>query len=251
MLRTMNKFIGLALIGLVACQSGVRVQVPFEATVGLKTGDPVVVGDAVAGRVESIGRTDDTAGSVTVTLVLDAARAADLRSGAAAMIVRREDRRQVHLFNSPAGERLQGGETLTGLNSGLEYLSWALEDTVAHTHSTLTLAAQSLHDYLETEQWAQTKREVAAELERLAGTLETLGHEAQRDFSRFTEELEKESERAAEHYRALSEDLAAAITELHGRGQEQLAESLSRLLQELEAVLRDRLLAEPKDQRRI
>ncbi|MDH3279980.1 MAG: MlaD family protein, partial [Gammaproteobacteria bacterium] len=185
-----------AAIGLAACQSSLRTNVAFEDGLGLKSGDAVRLDQHAVGQVESVVEADD---GVVVTLVLTTQQVSQLRSGAAAMIMHEEGTRYVQLFNALTGDPIADGQTLLGLNSAIEYLAWVAGDAIDRTNASLTLAAQSLNEYLESEEWQNRKREMESDLGRLSESLHELGARAQRDFSELTEQIEKESERAAEH----------------------------------------------------
>ncbi|MDH3640380.1 MAG: MlaD family protein [Gammaproteobacteria bacterium] len=247
MRKRIRIFVLVMTVGLAACQSNLRVDVPFEDALGLHSGDAVYLEQKVVGRVESMTRGDN---GVIVTLLLDPKQISELRSGAAAMIMHDDGKRYVQLFNSVTGDPLAGGLTLLGLNSAIEYLAWVAGDAIDRTNESLTLAAQSLHEYLESEAWQQRKQEMERDLSRLGESLRELGEQAQQDFGELTEELEKESERAAEHYQTLADELAKAIVELNRRGQGQLADSLHRLLRELDSMLKRSVQPEENNQRR-
>lgn len=245
--RKCQRLVLILAIGLGACQSTLHVDVRFEDGLGLRGGEAVRLDQTKVGRVDAV--TGDADG-VVVSLALASQQVAELRSGAAAMIIQEEGKRYVQLFNSGTGGRVTGGETLLGLNSAIEYLAWTASDAIDRTHAGLSIAAQTLHEYLASDEWQQRKQEMEQDLSRLGESLRELGESAERDFEELTRQLEKESERAAEHYQALASELAKAIAELNRRGQEELAESLDRLLQELDGLLKRRSLPEEKSQQR-
>lgn len=238
--------ISVLLLGISGCQSNVRVEVPFRDAAGLTSDASVYLEQTEVGRVEAI---TEVPSGVRVTLGLTAEGAKSIRANAAAMIMHRDGERYVQIFNSGTGDPIGSGQTLNGLDTAVDYLAWQAGDAVDRTGAGLAAAANSLHEYLESDAWKNRKQEMQQELERLDRSFDELGEQAQRDFQDFAEQLERESEQAMERYEALSEELQQAIIELNRRGQKELAESLRLLLDDLKALL-DRY-APTEEQRRI
>jgi ABC-type transporter Mla subunit MlaD len=230
-----KSFLVLGVVALSACTQTVDVSVSFPETRGLGEGDQVVFQGKKIGEVASVTPSDS---GVTVRLALESEPSRAIQSNAAA-IVAETDPRTVEVLNPPAtGEAVTDGTTLEGLGTPLELALWRAGTTVGAAGQGLVDQLNETFDrYFDSTQWEQTKADIHAQLDAVSDQSATAIEGASTGLKAFLAELETEStELIADAEENLAE-LQQKIETFQQEGQAQLAESLRRILEQLESAV--------------
>lgn len=213
---------------------GVEVNASFNEIASLKVGDGVTFGGTRIGVVDSITAGDE---GHSVVLDLDADKAGIVQSNAA-VVIARSTPAEVRVTNPVAtAPSVKGGESLRALASPMDEAAYQAGKAFGSIQEALRQAANSFNEFLGSDEWKRTQRDVEESL----GDLGRQSEEAARDIGsgveRMMRDLEQHSERtmkdAEKHFGEIQKQL-----EHYGKdGQKDMIDSINRLLDSLRAAL--------------
>lgn len=223
----------LALL-LSACTRDVRISTVVDDAEGLRPGDKVYLADREVGSVKSIALAEQTPG-VTIELGLYPEHAELVQANAVAYVPLKSPPSVVLLNPSEPAAPVAPGAHLKGL-SPLGAVVWQANDAAAAASDLIDQFTRQMEDYFDSEDWARTRAQIDAEI---AGLAEDSRDAAERIVEEFRQLLESISEDAPRRTETLDEDVAAIereIDRLDEEGHKDLAASLRRLLEQIEAL---------------
>jgi len=224
---------------LTACVDNTRVSVRFDNTGALYAGAPVYLDAVRAGQVVRLRRME---AGTDVSLALDPELTSALRSESAALLVERDGRTALRLFNHPGGEAvLRDGDRLTGLHGGLELAAWQTGMVMETGARSVARIAGAFNRYFVSEEWAQQKDRISEQLRELQTELADTLALSRRTLRQYLEDLESESEALRQQARAGLEQLVLRLRDelagLERDSDRQLIAPLERLLDDLSRAL--------------
>ena len=110
----------LCAVMLAGCSKGLEVNVNFSQAQDLKSGDPVKFNGVEIGEVNAVDKLDQ---GVEVALDLDPEKSENLTTSSAAMVINQPER-YLELYANAAGQPLESGAQLQGLNNPVDLATW-------------------------------------------------------------------------------------------------------------------------------
>jgi ABC-type transporter Mla subunit MlaD len=217
-----------------ACSRDVTVSTVLAETGGIRPGDVVYLESLAVGVVDSIQVAEQTPG-FTVGISLSPEHAELIRKNAVAYVPLTSPPRLKLLNPTEVAPAVLPGDRLKGL-SPLEVAVWQAGDAATAAGELAESFARQIDAYFESEEWERARAQFELQIEALAA--ESHGA-AERSFEALEELMASIAGAAAESADRLNEDVSAieeSIAELEAHGQEKLAASLRRLLEQIEKV---------------
>ncbi len=220
--------------------NSIDVGVEFRHGKGLEPGTKVMFNGVAVGKVASIQANEN---SIDATLSLDADKSSAIQENAAA-VINSEDMTYVEIIN-PAGTgvTIAEGATLYGLNSQLELAAWKTGVTFGAAAQMLEQVAESVTSYFESSEWEQTKADLQKQLTTLEQqsqqAMQGIAEDVAKEIDEAVKELESRSARATENAQKHFEELEKQLQEFESKGQTDLAETLQRILEQLQAAMQN------------
>lgn len=187
------------LLALSACngteskQETVDLNVHFKDVGDLSAGSDVEFGGVKIGEVVRVVAGDD---DTTVELKLDADKAGVVQKNAAAA-VSGISTPTVQIINPAEATAdtltIADGDNLRGLNSSLEEAAWHAGKAIGMLQGVMEQATQSFSQYLESDEWQDTKREVETGLSGLTEQSTEAAETIRRNVEKMMAELEAQS----------------------------------------------------------
>ena len=238
--KSIPLFIILILHGCSMLNNSIEVSAEFRNGKGLESGAKVVFNGVTVGKVKSITPHEK---SVSIVLSINADNAGAIQKNAAA-IINTDNNAFVEILNpAGSGETIAEGEVLYGLNSKLELAAWQTGVTFGATAQMLEQVAESVTSYFESSEWEQSKsdlRDQLAELEKQSQqSMQGTADEIAKEIDDAVKELESRSARTSENAKKHLDELEKQAQEFQNKGQADLAETLQRILEQLEAAMQN------------
>jgi hypothetical protein len=222
------------LLLLSACSRDVMVSTVLQDTGGLRPGDKVYLASREVGSVERIRVTEQTPG-FTVEFALYPEHAELVQANAVAYLPLKSPPMLMLLNSYERMAPVAPGGRLKGL-SPLEAAIWQANDAAVAASDFLEQLGQQVDGYFQSEDWAKTRAQIDAGISKLAADSEATAERIAEDLRLLIESL---AENAATGTQALEEsatEIEAEIARLEAEGREELANSLRRLLRQIEAL---------------
>lgn len=223
-----------AVLLLSACSRDVVISTELPVGANLRPGDTVVLDERELGTVSAIEVTPESNG-MTVEISLHPEYAELVQSNAVAFASLEGPPALVLANPSETAAAVASGTRLRGL-SAFEAAIWSAGNAAEVFSGIIDQFGQSIINYLESDEWAQTQSEIDAEIAKLAA-------DSQRAAESVAEELkdlfDSINDRAAENAQLLADELTTIkeeIERLEAEGHEQLVAALRRLLEQIEAL---------------
>lgn len=218
----------------------IQVNLVFNTASGIDDDSDVVLNGVNIGEVDIVSPKGN---QVDVRLRLNAEKAKGVQRNAAAMIEGSDQARIVIYNPASAAAPISNGETLLGLSSSLELVTWQASGAIA---GTVDLVSKAVNTYFNDDEWNRAKKE----MNDLLGSLEKQGRETHdqiaKDFEKLIQNLETQSEQALQQAGESIKMLTDKIKELHEQGQEELARTLQQLVDQLQQALRQHQQSNPQ-----
>jgi len=175
-------------------QQTVDLNVHFKDTGNLAPGSKVEFGGVAIGEVVRVVAGDDDS---TVEIRLDADKAGVVQKNAAAA-VSGISKPTLQIINpaeaTPDTLTVADGDSLRGLNSSLEEAAWHAGKAIGMLQGAMQQATQSFSQYLESEEWQDTKREVETGLTDLGEQSAEAAETIRQNVEKMMAELEAQSD---------------------------------------------------------
>jgi|GEM_PF-2378069 len=215
----------------------VDVNVHFEDARGLDQGSKVEFGGVTIGEVLRVVEGDD---DVTVELRLDADKAGVVQKNAAA-VVSSLDTNTVRIVN-PAGESsndagVSNGDSLRGLESSLEEAAWHAGKAIGLVEGVLQEAARSFNNYLQSDEWQNTRKEVETGLNELSEQSVEAAESIRENVEQMMTELEAQSGETVRDAEKHFGEIEKQFRELSESGGEEMIKSLESFLESLREAM--------------
>jgi len=238
--KSIPLFVILILHGCSMLNTSIEISAEFRNGKGLESGAKVMFNGVNLGKVKSITPLEN---SVSVVLSIKKDNASAIQKSAAA-IINTENGVFVEILNpAGSGESIAEGAMLYGLNSKLEVAAWQTGVTFGSAAQMLEQVAQSVQGYFESSEWEQSKtdlRNQLAELEKQSQqSMQGMADEIAKEIDEAVKELESRSARASENAKKHLDELEKQAQEFQNNGQADLAATLQRILEQLEAAMQD------------
>lgn len=171
----------------------VDLNVHFKDAVDLSPGSKVEFGGVTIGEVVRVVAGDD---DTTVELKLDADKAGVVQKNAAAA-VSGVTTPTVQIINPAEATAdtltIADGDSLRGLNSSLEEAAWHAGKAIGMLEGVMQQATQSFNQYLESDEWQNTRREVETGLTDLTEQSAEAAETIRKNVEKMMAELEAQS----------------------------------------------------------
>lgn len=212
-----------------ACGSeGVSVTTKFANTQDIEEDTDVYLGDKVIGSVSDISKTEY--GSV-VELEVDTDQAKLVDSKAAIVVNRLKDGAPLEFHNPPGKvtKSLQSGQSVEGLDSMLQLISWGIGSGLSAGGDSLA----AFKDYLQSDEFASDRAGVSVAIDEGMKAAKDGLQEAGKELEKTLKDIELSEAEIAEVIEDWGEEVAPAVKELAQSGAE-LVKELELFAQNLE-----------------
>ncbi len=225
-----TRLAALALIfALAACgNDGVSVTTKFANTQDIKEGTDIYLGDKVIGSVSDISKTEH--GSV-VKLSIDSDQAKQVHGKAAIVVNRLKDGAPLEFHNPPGaiGQGLQSGQSVEGLDSMLQLISWGVGSGISAGSDSIA----AFTEYLQSDDFAQDKASVGVAIDQGLKSAQDGLKEAGKELEKTLKDIDLSEAELAAAVEELSEEVAPMVKEL-AQGGAELMKELEAFTQNLE-----------------
>lgn len=238
--KSIPLFVILILNGCSMLNNSIEISAEFRNGKGLESGDKILFNGVNIGKVKSITPLENR---VTVVLSINKDNVGTIQKNAAASI-NTDNGVFIEILNpAGSGETIAEGSMLYGLNSKLELAAWQTGVTFGSATQLLEQVAQSVQGYFESNEWEQSKSDLHdqfAELEKQSQqSMQGIAEEISKEIDDAVKELESRSARASENAKKHLEELEKRAQDFQNKGQADLAETLQRILEQLEAAMQN------------
>ncbi len=232
--RFLDGLILVALLLLSGCSRDVTLSTVLEAPEGLRPGDGVYLETREVGSVDEVEVAEQVPGYV-IEFSLEPALAPLVQNNAVAYVPVEGPPMLVILNPSETAEPVASGGRLKGLTP-LELAIWQVSDAVGRASSLMDVMTDRIESYFESEDWHQTRADIDEEIAGLAASSRST---AERVVTELEGLIESATETAADTSNELGGDIARIekeIDRLAAEGHSELADSLRRLLERIDAL---------------
>lgn len=223
-----------AMLLLSGCSRDVAVSTVLEDTGGLRPGDKVYLAAREVGSVESVQVTEQTPG-LTVELALYPEHAELVQSNAVAYVPLKSPPSVVLINPAEPAPPVAPGGRLKGL-SPLEAVVWQAHDAAVSASEAIDQFAREIDRYFESEDWARTRAQIDAELEALAADSRDAADRVVEELRALIDSITEGPAKSRDERDADVAAIERHIASLEADGHKELAASLRRLLDRIEAM---------------
>ena len=209
-----------------ACSRDVDVSVNFTEAQQVKSGDPVKFNGQTIGQVADVDELDQ---GTAIELELDPEMLTGLNTSSAAMVVDQPER-YVELYSNNAGEPIESGAKLEGLNNPVELATWTAGNALGSLQGLATAAASAFNEFLNQNNWDDVARQLNQTLsdmgEESADALNQLGG----DLEEFIKNMQEQSSESLKQADELSKQLNQELQKFQEQGADDMAKALQNML---------------------
>lgn len=229
--------IGLLLVAVVSgCEilnPGLKVNVELGDARGIRSGAAVQFNGVSVGEVKSV---DPTTDGVVLTLKLDREHAQSIQTNAAAMI-ETDAEPYLHIENShAAADPIADGAMLLGIDSSLEYTAWKAGSLLDAAQQNVRHTSSAAKEYFAGPEWQATKQDMQNSIDNLQQRSGEAADKIEPSLRVLLDNLESGSDAAAEQSRQHYDTLKRQLAQWQQQGNEELAEMLRNMLEQLETA---------------
>ncbi len=238
-------FASLTLTLLIGCggneakQDTVDLSVHFKDPGSLSAGSKVEFGGVAIGEVVRVVAGDD---DTTVELRLDADKAGVVQKNAAAA-VSGINSPTVQIINPAEATAdtltIADGDSLRGLNSSLEEAAWHAGKAIGMLQGVMQQASQSFNQYLESDEWQETKREVESGLTDLSEQSAEAAETIRKNVENMMTELEAQSGETVREAEKNFDEIEKQFREFGEKGGKDIMDSVEQFLDSLRDAMED------------
>jgi len=235
---TDQMFVRLALLMwllfLPACSRDIAISTVLDDTGGLRPGDKVYLESREVGSVDSVEVTKQAPG-FTVEFSLYPEHAELIQTNALAYVPLRSPPMLVLLNPTEPAAPVAAGARLKGL-SPLGAAIWQASDAAAAVSDLMEQFATEVDSYFGSEDWARTRARIDQEINGLTADSKAAAERIVEEFQRLIESLTRQTADGAHATGQQVTAIEADIDRLEAQGHPELATSLRRLLEQIEAM---------------
>ena len=223
----------IAAISLTGCSKGLEVNVNFTESQELESGDPVKFNGVEIGEVSAVDKLDQ---GVKVALELDPEKIENLTTSSAALVIGQPER-YLEVYANTAGEPIESGAQLQGLNNTVDLATWTAGNALGSLQGLATTAASAFNQFLNESNWDDVAKQLNNSLSELneqsAGTLNQLGTELEE----FIKQMQEQSSESLKQADELSRQLNEELQKFQQQGSEDIARALQNMLDAFNSAL--------------
>ena len=223
----------VSIIALSGCSKGLDVNVSFTEPQELKSGDPVKFNGIKIGEVSAVDVLDQ---GVSVALELDPEKTENLTTSSAALVITQPER-YLEIYANAAGEPIESGSQLMGLNNTVDLATWTAGNALGSLQGLATSAASAFNQFLNESNWDDAAEQLNNSLsdlnEQSAGALNQLGVELEE----FIKQMQEQSSESLKQADDLSRQLNDQLQKFQEQGSEDIARALQNMLEAFNSAL--------------
>ena len=228
---------------LAGCSNGLEVNVNFSESQELQSGDPVKFNGDEIGEVSSVDKLNQ---GVKVALDLDPEKTENLSTSSAAMVINQSER-YIELYANTAGQPLESGSQIQGLNNPVDLATWTAGNALGSLQGLATSAASAFNQFLNESNWDEVAQQLNNSLSELnkqsAGALNQLGGELEE----FIKQMQEQSSESLKQADELSQQLNEQLQKFQAQGQEDIAKALQNMLDAFNSAMDPNALSPDTD----
>ena len=233
----MNKLFALTLFSialiLTGCSSDVEVSVNFTQAQEVESGDPVKFNGETIGEVADVDEVDS---GTIVELELDPEKVKGLNTSSAALVIAQPNR-YLELYSNTAGEPIESGAQIEGLNNPVDLATWTAGNALGSLQGLATAAASAFNQFLNDNDWDDVAKQLNETLSGLsdesAGALNQLGGELEE----FIKNMQEQSSESLKQADDLSKQLNKELEKFQEQGADDIARALQNMLEAFNSAL--------------
>lgn len=219
----------------------VQLTASFTDAKGISQGAGVYFLGVKIGEVSDIAIRDNRS---VVSMNVEKEQSSKIMQGAAVTLDGNPVTANIH-NPGQAGQAVEDGAKLKGLNSPLELAAWQAGSTLGSFGKSLSDAAESLDSYFSGEEWQAAKQDMDEILQELGEQSQGALDQLQQDYLSFIESLETQSETARENAEENLRKLEQKLRELGEEGEQNLNTLLEQLREHLNGAAEKKRGDEP------